>query len=151
MTRWTLRDATPADHDGLVFLWLESFARSKFSQRAAIETMREHKARIWTELHGVVRWLLERERVLVLCDPQNAGIIWAFACSGAGRLHYVMVKDRFVDWREEMLLALLGAMPLDGVAYSFQSADYIEVFGAMPSGWRFDPHLPARLILEAAA
>lgn len=104
VTAWHRRPYVPGpdgDEDGVVFLWLKSFAR----MRSACEPT-EPRA-IWERQRPIVMFLLARSRVEVLCDPESPETIWAFAATNPGVVHYACIKRLWADMRDAMLADLL--------------------------------------------
>ncbi len=109
-TPWIVRPYNPArDEDGVVYLWIKSFAHSGFgrAQGAHIDGSDAERA-YWAQHRPVVMKLLEHADTQVLCDPEDDGVIWAFACAKGPVVHYAVVKRKFRDFAGDMFKALLG-------------------------------------------
>lgn len=147
-----LRPYEPSsDEDGVVYLWLKSFAHSRYGRALGAHVPRsEAELRYWAEHRQVVMRLLTEAQTLVVCDPEAESVIWGFATTQPEVVHYVSCKRSF--HREglsvEMIRQLLG--PLLGkpcvMTHELVELCREELRGklSIPSTWRHDPYWLAR-------
>jgi hypothetical protein len=151
--QWSTRLAGPQDEDGLVYLWLKSFAHSRFgkSRGAQIDASPAEQA-YWREHREIVMRLLRTAETRLLIDPEDPGVFWAFACCSGDVVHYVLAKRRF--HREGISAAmfrdLLGERLKKAASYThelveFKRAEVARAGLVVPSTWVFDPYWLARV------
>ncbi len=137
---WVIRPYDAAlDENGVVFLFLKSFAHSPWgrAQGAHVDGSDAERA-YWAQHREVVLKLLERADTKVLCDPQAPEVIWAFACTeGKDVYHYSVVKRRFRGESAEMFKALLGGLLDKPCRYTHDPAG---TGFCVPSTWTYDPY-----------
>ncbi len=100
---WVKRAYVPEeDLDALVYLWCKSYAHSPYGlARGAHRTHTPEELAYWDAQEPIVKQLLARTDVAVICDPDrvrrgDAGpsVIWAFAATSGDTVHYVCVKRK---------------------------------------------------------
>lgn len=116
VSEWLKRPYEPSDQAGVLYVWLKSFAHSRYGRvRGAEMTHTPAETRYWAEQAPVVEWLLANATTEVACDPERPEIIWAFACTSAPKtVHYFAVKRSVIEevdavFAADMLRDLLGA------------------------------------------
>ena len=144
----------PADEDFIVYSMIKSFGRSQWGRRRADEHAFFNAHRL------IVLRMLKRATVRVLCDPQNANTILAWAMvEGHDLVHYVLAKKQFHTSGDsgEMMRALLADRWDRECRYSHElvelrravNAGALESFGKRstdgkqllyPESWWFDPY-----------
>ena len=139
---WIIRSYNPdIDENGIVFLWLKSFAHSGFgrAQGAHVDGSDAERA-YWATHKEIVLRLLAHAETRVLCDAEEPAVIWAFACVKPGTpdvYHYAVVKRRFRDESEAMFRALLGGMLDKPALYTHDPAGTgLQV----PRSWVHNPY-----------
>ncbi len=137
---WIIRPYDPAlDENGVVYLWLKSFAHSGFgrAQGAHVDGSDAERA-YWSTHREVVLRLLKHADTRVLVDAESPGVIWAFACTKAPNIfHYAVVKRRFREESAAMFRALLGDMLDKPVLYTHDTAG---TGLHLPSSWTHNPY-----------
>ncbi len=137
---WIIRpyDAS-RDENGVVFLWLKSFAHSAFGRAlgAHIDGSDDERA-YWAQHKEVVLRLLEHADTRVLCDRDAPDVIWAFATTQEPNVyHYSVVKRRFRGQSEEFFRALLGGFLDKPCLYTHDPAGTgLQV----PRSWTYNPY-----------
>jgi len=146
MTAWLRRPYDQStDEDGVVFLFLKSYAKA----RARVEPAEPRD--IWERHHSVVMFLLARARVEVLCDPVSPEVIWAFAATGPGVVHYAVIKRPWRDMRVQMLADLLREHIGVTSRVTHACPDLAALDGGMTKDWVGDPYLLTRMAFGEAA
>lgn len=116
---WLVRPSNSGDTNGIVYLWLESFWRSRYGREFRCTSEKcgrchgtsaqnvyspyskhaggcSQKPVYWGLHEPRVHRILQRSTVRVACDAESPAVIWGFACiEGDAAVHYVMVKRRF--------------------------------------------------------
>lgn len=142
---WQVRKAESADLGGVVFLWLESFWRSRHGGGFRFDG---GKSVYWEAHEPRVHRLLARSEVTIACDPQAPAVIWAFSVCEGDTVHYVLAKRRF--HREEisadMFRDLLGERLARPCVYTHELVEFrreeVRKRGLeIPESWRLDPYL----------
>lgn len=113
---WLVRpyDPTPktGDEDACVYLWLKSYAHSRYgTQLGAHIDATPAERRYWDEHQPLVLGLLRNEDTRIACDPERPRVILGFACTtGDDLVHYVVVKRSAVKagFGPELMRELLG-------------------------------------------
>lgn len=109
---WLVRPYEAGDEDACVYLWLKSYAHSRYgTQLGAHIDASPAERRYWDEHQPLVLSLLRNEDSRVVCDPSRPNVILGFACtSGADLVHYVVVKRSAVKagFGRELVAELLG-------------------------------------------
>lgn len=141
MTAWAKRPYEPTDENVVVWTWLKTFADTRLG--SGIDALGHQ--RYWDNHRTIVMGLLKRATTEVIVDPDAPDVVWAFATTSPGCVHYVAVKNAFKQWRAEMVAHLLGDMPLQRLAYSH----VMPHLQPMPNRWTFDPYCLSA-ILEAS-
>ena len=115
MADWVKRAYVSGDEKGIMYLWLKSFAHSRFGRcKGASVSNTPAERRYWSEQAPVVEYLLANAETTVAADPDRPDVIWAFACtSGDNVVHYATVKRQVIstvgeDFGAEIMRDLLG-------------------------------------------
>ncbi len=137
---WIVRPYNAAlDENGVVFLWLKSFAHSSWgrTQGAHVDGSDAERA-YWASHREVVLRLLAHAETKVLCDPQAPEVIWAFSCAMAPNVfHYAVVKRRFRGESAEMFKALIGDLLDKPCLYTHDPAGTgLQI----PGSWSYNPY-----------
>lgn len=133
MSDWVKRPYDRAtDEDGVVFLWLKSYAHTRENvARGANRDGSESERRYWREHAPIVECLLHSgvASTEVLCDParvrassEGPPVIMAFACTTGDVVHYVSVKRAYAreGFGPEMVSDLLGDRLERACSYSHE-------------------------------
>lgn len=167
---WVKRRATSEDEDGLVYLWLKSYAHSPENIiRGAHKDHSPAEIAYWAEHAPIVEALIRSATTEVLCDPQrvhatSAGPaqIYAFACTTGDVVHWVGVKRKYArdpelkDLCVDMVRDLLGERLERACTYSHELVEMGwpnkpgKCGTAIPRGWRLDRWWVARQMLGGA-
>lgn len=160
---WTIRPATTGDEGGLLYLWLRSFAHSRYGRKRGAHEEKSQAARdYWEERRPTVLRLLREETTQIICDPECQEIIWAFACtSPAGTLakedavHYICAKRKFhaEGFANEMFRALLGNRLEKPCRWTHELVEFKKLQGSglsIPESWFEDIYILSNQIKEAA-
>lgn len=113
MADWLKRPYEPKDESGVLYLWLKSYAYSRYGRARGAE--REHtegERNYWREHAPMVEYLLKRTETTLAVDPEEPGVIWGFACTSGDTVHYMVVKRSVLrlmgsDFAGEMMRDLL--------------------------------------------
>lgn len=148
MSDWTLRKGEPSDEGGLLFIWLRSFAHSRFGKRSGAQDDKSQNARDYWERHRpIVLHLLRSARVDVICDPSAPEIIWAFCCSEGDVIHYLSAKRKFHQekFSADMFRFLLGDRLKRACRTSHELVEFkrqeVQASGLfIPETWTEDPY-----------
>lgn len=164
---WVKRRYEPEDEDGIVYLWLKSYAHARVNTATGAHIDASPAERTyWAEHAFVVERLLRTSKVELLCDPQRpyasaAGpaIIYAFACTdGPDVVHYLCVKRNYAreGFGPDMVADLLGDRLKRPCVYTHElpemraTKDRSASCGvALPMNWRHDPWWCARMWSES--
>lgn len=168
MIDWTIRTYDERDAPGIRYLWLVSYSTTPQGRAlSALHGINAAEA-MWREHRPIVDRLMPLSSVI--CDPEKPEVIWAFACAernyqemramhGDGTatvvglpvpvLHMAVVKSRLIEYRSEMLTALIGDMRGRKARYTHVIPDVVQAWGGtgmagMPEAWTFDPYWLAR-------
>lgn len=136
---WVIRAYDPVtDENGVVYLWLKSFAHSSFGRvRGAHVDGSDGERAYWAAHKEIVLRLLSHAETKVLCDPEDPLVIWAFACAKGDVVHYAVVKRKFREFSGEMFRALLGDRFDRPCMYTHElSGTGLQV----PSTWMLNPY-----------
>lgn len=138
---WQIRPYEPRDLDGLVYLWMKSFAHSSFGRaRGAHIDGSEGEVAYWKAHRDLVVRLLEGSDTRVMCDPVAPEVIWAFVCAKGDVVHYGVVKRRMgkaygADAMFQALLAERLERPCE-YTHDLQGTGIPVV-----ASWKFNPYL----------
>lgn len=136
---WKIRPYDPTiDENGIVYLWLKSFAHSPFgrSQGAHIDGSDGERA-YWAKHREIVNRLLVHADTQVLVDAEEPAVIWAFACTKGDVVHYAVVKRKFREFTAEMVRDLLGDRLDRPCMYTH---DLAGTGFQIPSTWHHNPY-----------
>lgn len=94
-SEWRKRPFAPADESVVLYMWLKSFAHSRFGRVHGAEmTGTRAEQTFWNQQRPVVQYLLRHATTEIACDPGDAKTVWAFACTSGDVVHYFCVKRR---------------------------------------------------------
>lgn len=165
MTDWTIRHYDERDAPGIRYLWIIAYSTTPQGRvMSALHGISAAEA-MWREHRPIVDRLMAHSSII--CDPERPEVIWAFACTerlypqvpNGGQetaiempfpvLHMAVVKSKFVEYRVEMLNALIGDLRGRKVRYTHVIPDVTKAWGGngmggMPEAWTFDPYWLAR-------
>lgn len=150
---WTVRLAQPADEDGLVYLWLKSFAHSRYGKSLGAEVdASPGEMAYWREHRTIVMRLLREAETRLIVDPEDPGVFWGFACCSGDVVHYVLAKRRFhrEGMSASMFRELLGERLGKAASFThelveFKRAEVVKAGLSVPSKWVYDPYWLARV------
>ncbi len=139
-TPWIIRPYDPAiDTNGIVYIFLKSFAHSSFGRALGAHVDGSDAERAyWAQHKEVVLRLLEHADTRVLCDAEAPEVIWAFACTKEPNIvHYAVCKRRFRGQSGEFFQALLGDKFDKPCMYTHST----EGTGLqVPASWCYNPY-----------
>lgn len=149
-----LRPAEGKDENGLVYLWLKSYAQSRYGRAIGANVSGSNEERAyWRDEQPRVMWHLAHDDVRIACDSQDEDIIYGMACmTESHTLHSFVVKYRFIKegFGLEFIPLLLGDAVNEPLGYTTELPDLERVLrfsgmtgksGAplrMPPSWYFD-------------
>lgn len=143
--RWVKREYRPSDEDGVVYLWLKSFAHSRYGKRlGADRDGSDAELAYWAEHREIVMRLIASSRIELLCDPDDDSVFWAFAVTMGDVVHYAVVKRRFAPYAKDMLRELLGEHLGRACRYTHEPVELLKSGVGVPEAWTFDPYALAR-------
>ena len=148
---WIVRDYVPEDEPCVVSTWLKGYAhardvRSFPSMREAGVDGSPDEIRYWRVHHPIVEKLVATSTVRVLCDPKRStyepgapAVIWAWSCTDADSVHWVMVKRSAVraGMGQDFVRALLGDRLTRRQRTTFDLVD-LRRLGMIPEEWQYD-------------
>lgn len=112
MTGFTVRHYRHTDENFVVQTWLDSFSHSHYGRMfgARDGKLWDTFDRIWTEHRRIVTALIVEANIDVVCDDDDENLIFGWACTEPGILHYAVVKRTAIDdgFGREMIGLLLG-------------------------------------------
>lgn len=154
MTDWTIRPYDERDAPGIRYLWLVSYSTTPQGRALSALNGIQAAEAMWREHRPIVDRLMPLSTIV--CDPEKQEVIWAFACQDRPTvfpaipvLHMAVVKSKFVEYRGDMLNALIGDLRGHKARYTHVIPDIVQAWGGtgmagMPEGWTFDPYWLAR-------
>ncbi len=164
---WTLRSYVDDDENCVVSMWLRSFSRSRYvaswlAQRGLDPEMprrwflrtttpeERHEQEYYRAFfRPMILGLLAGAETRVLCDaerayttPERPSLIYAWACLGPGRVHYVCVKQDAIrageDIAADIVATLLGDRLEEAQVTTWEPRE-LSRMGLLPASWRHDP------------
>lgn len=159
---WIKRPYVAAeDEDGVLSLWLKSYARSAYGlARRADETTGPHVRAYWAEQAPLVEALLRSADTELVMDPDRVhasehgpAVFYGFACTSGDTVHYVCVKRSAVKagLGADIVRELLGSRLERPCGYTHELVEMRS--GAcgvrLPRDWYSDSTFLARRVVGA--
>lgn len=169
MSDWLKRPYEREDEDGLVYLWLKSYAHAKRNVDAgANKDGSAAERKYWREHAPIVEFLLRNAQTELLVDPERAhassagpAVIMAFACTTDDVVHYACVKRKYAreGFGPDMLRDLLGGRLNASCVHTHELPEMMPRFGErlgpssgvlLPVAWTYDPWWLTRQLVGGA-
>lgn len=131
---FTLRAGVETDHAFIFSTLLRCFKHSSgFAKRIPERTF-------FTHHHQAIEKLLARAttRVLVVCDPTEANVIWGYAIGEPGIIHFVYVKKVFR--RMGIAGALLADVDVNACVFTHWTDGWNDLLRRWPHA-QYNPYL----------
>jgi hypothetical protein len=145
----SMRAYRSSDEECVVNLWLNSYCDSRYGRARGANVRRSNAREAFrNEQRCTTMALIDRCGVVLLVDSEDEDVIWAFACSSPGALHFAVAKRdhgmpagerakflrQLVDFERPMVL-------------THEVPDILECCGPIPANWREDPRAIAPALM----
>lgn len=147
-----IRDYRPSDEECVVNLWLNSYCESRYGRRRGAHVRRSNDREAFrAEQRCTVMALVDRCKVRLLVDVEDDDVIWAFACTSPGALHFAVAKRDHGMPEVKRAGFLRQLVDFDAeLIVTHEIPDIIECCGRLAPKWREDARAIAPALMGYA-
>ena len=125
--------ADTQDENGLVYLWLKSYAQSRYGRSiGASVSGSDEEISYWKQESPRVLQHLLMDSTTIACDSKDPSLIYGFVCmsTAIATIHAFVVKHRWIKggFGLEFVQALLGDLVDKKCAYTSELPDLYRIF-----------------------